>query len=131
PRPWNFWPSNSPRKSLVSHKPPHSILYVAVAGDSLVPILILAFHEPSSFLRVSCSGPGVGCPSAATGAMANASRSEPTMENWVLDFMRLRIARRIEKVKTPTDAPAMCQGGYDKKRNCSSRGKEAHFEENQ
>src|SRR5437762_14105681 len=99
PRPWNFWSKNSPRKSLVSHRPPHSILYVAVAGDSLVPILILAFQEPSSFLRHSYSGPGVGgaCPSAATRARANANRSEPMMEDSCLDFMILDGRRAAER----------------------------------
>src|SRR5262249_16004925 len=74
PFPWNFAPAKSPSKLLVSHRPLHSILYVATALESGTPSTFMTqSHVPTIALSISCSGPGMGTSCAQRGT-ASATR---------------------------------------------------------
>src|SRR5262249_239818 len=71
---------NSLSIELTSHSPPRSILYVTVPFDSTPPPFMVTSQVPASFLRISCSGPGLGgswARAAGTTSSARATAHDP------------------------------------------------------
>src|SRR5579864_1308184 len=74
PRPSNGWPANSPLNSETSQSPlPRSLLVSTPFEDIVCPpgsmlVSTVASQTPTSFFKISCSGPGCGIWNAGASA---------------------------------------------------------------